>query len=137
MRSGGTGYCERPPEGDVQDADAEQAADEGRDPGNGGKIDMDLSNKDEITCMQFDCSQAESVAALHEKEVVQTGVVGTLGRRSAFSLHCVLQETALVQEALKALPSIMLAFTYEQNQGHSMISRVWESIIAREADKMN
>lgn len=77
------------------------------------------------------------MAALHEQEVVQTGVVGTLGRRSAFSLHCVLQETALVQEALKALPSIMLSFTYEQNQGHSMISRVWEGIIAREADKMS
>lgn len=81
--------------------------------------------------------QAESVAAIHEQEVAQNGVVGTLGRRSAFSLHCVLQETALAQEALKALSSIMLSFTYEQHQGHSQISKVWEAIIAREADKLN
>lgn len=81
--------------------------------------------------------QAESVAAIHEKEVALNGVVDTLGRRTAFSLHCVMQETALAQEALKALPSIMLSFTYEQNQGHTLISKVWQGIIGREADKIN
>lgn len=74
------------------------------------------------------------MTALHEQEIVQTGVVGSLGRRSAFSLHCVLQETALAQVALKALPSIMLSFTYEQQQGHAQLAHVWEGIVAHEAD---
>lgn len=82
-------------------------------------------------------SAAENVVAIHEKEVVQNGVVGTLGRRSAFSLHCVLQETALAQESLRSLPSILLSFTYEQNQGNSQISKVWNSIISKEADTLN
>lgn len=69
--------------------------------------------------------------------MVQNGVVGTLGRRSAFSLHCVLQETALAQDALRALPSILLSFTYEQNKGITEISKIWEGIIANEADKLN
>lgn len=66
----------------------------------------------------------------------QHGVVGTLGRRSAFSLHCVLQETSLAQEYLGALPYILLSFTHEQNKGNADMSKVWESIITKEADSM-
>lgn len=77
------------------------------------------------------------MVAIHEKEVAQTGVVGTLERRSAFSLHCVSQETALAQESLQTLSSIILAFTYEQQQGNSYIAKVWESIVTKEADKLN
>lgn len=81
--------------------------------------------------------QAESVVAIHEKEVVQTGVVGTLERRSAFSLYCVLQETAFAQESLQSLASIILAFTYEQHQGNAHMSKVWESIVSKESEKLN
>lgn len=80
---------------------------------------------------------AESVAALHEKEVAQTGVVGTLGRSSAFSLNCVLQETSLAQTYLQVLPSIMLSFSHEQNQEHFQISEVWSRIVTNEAAKLN
>lgn len=77
------------------------------------------------------------MVAIHEKEVVQTGVVGTLGRRSAFSLYCVLQETSLAQDYLKALPSLLLSFTYEQNQGNAQISKIWENIVNKESQKLN
>lgn len=77
------------------------------------------------------------MVAIHEKEVVQTGVVGNLGRRSAFSLYCVLQETSLAQEYLRALPSILLSFTYEQNQGNAEMAKIWDTIVAKEADKLN
>lgn len=76
------------------------------------------------------------MTSIQEKEVVASEQLGTLERRSAFSFHCVMQETVLAQEAIKALPSVMLSFSYEQNQGNSKISNVWESIINKEADKL-
>lgn len=99
------------------------------------------TNKDRYKLTKITFSQinfkAENVAAIHQAEVIQNGVLGALGRRSAFSLHCVLQETAHAQEALRSLPSILLSFTYEQNQGHLNISKVWDAIISKEADKLN
>ncbi|XP_059613036.1 sorting nexin-8-like isoform X2 [Phlebotomus argentipes] len=80
---------------------------------------------------------ADNVAALHEKEVAQTGVVGTLGRRSAFSLQCVLQETSLAQEYLQALPSIILAFCNEQNLCNSRAAEIWKEILHAEAKRLN
>lgn len=79
----------------------------------------------------------ESVAALHEKEVAQTGVVGSLGRQSAFSLYCVMQETSLAQEYLQVLPSIMLSFSHEQNQEHSKVSEIWKAIVSSEVARLN
>jgi hypothetical protein len=61
------------------------------------------------------------VACLHEKELEQTHVVGALGRRSSFSLHCVLQETALAQNYLQSLPSMLLSLSNEESQGHSKV----------------
>lgn len=80
---------------------------------------------------------AESVAALHEKELAQTGVAGSLGRRSAFSLYCVMQETLLAQDYLHVLPSIMLSFSHEQNQEHSKISVIWKGIVSSEVARLN
>uniref|UniRef100_A0A1B0DE58 Uncharacterized protein n=1 Tax=Phlebotomus papatasi TaxID=29031 RepID=A0A1B0DE58_PHLPP len=80
---------------------------------------------------------ADNVAALHEKEIAQTGVVGTLGRRSAFSLQCVLQETSLAQEYLQALPSIILAFCNEQNQCNTHSADTWKEILNAEAKRLS
>lgn len=82
-------------------------------------------------------SAAENVAALHEQEVAQTGVVGSLGRRSAFSLHCVLQETALAQKYLQVLPSVLLSFSYEQQKYNLDTGKIWEQIVSSEASKLN
>uniref|UniRef100_A0A1B0CKB2 Putative sorting nexin-8 n=1 Tax=Lutzomyia longipalpis TaxID=7200 RepID=A0A1B0CKB2_LUTLO len=76
---------------------------------------------------------ADNVAALHEKEVAQTGVVGTLGRRSAFQSS----ETSLAQEYLQALPSIVLAFCNEQNQSNSLSADTWREILNAEAKRLN
>ncbi|GAB0097463.1 sorting nexin-8-like [Sergentomyia squamirostris] len=80
---------------------------------------------------------ADNVAAMHEKEIAQTGVVGTLGRRSAFSLQCVLQETSLAQEYLQALPSIVLAFCHEQNKSNSVCADIWREILNAEAQRLS
>lgn len=80
---------------------------------------------------------AENVNALHEKEVVQTGVVGTLGRRTAFSLYCVLEETSLAQQYLQSLPSILLSFCNEQKQGNAFLSDIWSKMILAESNKLN
>lgn len=80
---------------------------------------------------------ADNVNALHEKEVLQTGVVGKLGRRSAFSLHCILQETALAQQYLQSVPSILLSFCHEQHLGNSELAAAWSKIIAAESNQLN
>lgn len=81
-------------------------------------------------------SAAENVHALHKQEMEQTGVVGSLGRHSAFSLHCVLEETALVDKYLEVLPSILLSFSYEQQKLTREQSDIWGSVITKECSKI-
>lgn len=80
---------------------------------------------------------ADNVNALHEQEVHQGGVVGKLGRRSAFSLYCILQETSVAQQYLQALPSIMLSFCHEQHQGKAAVAEVWAQIVQKESQQLN
>lgn len=80
---------------------------------------------------------ADNVNALHEQEVHQGGVVGKLGRRSAFSLYCILQETSLAQQYLQALPSIMLSFCHEQHQGKAAVAEVWAKTVQQESQLLN
>lgn len=80
---------------------------------------------------------ADNVNALHEKEVLQTGVVGKLGRRSAFSLYCILQETSLAQQYLQSVPSIMLSFCHEQHLGNGELAATWGKIVAAESQQLN
>lgn len=80
---------------------------------------------------------ADNVTALHEKEVQQTGVVGKLGRRSAFSLHCILAETALAEQYLKSVPSILLSFCHEQHLGNKELATAWSNIVTTETQSLN
>lgn len=80
---------------------------------------------------------ADNVNAMHEKEVLQTGVVGKLGRRSAFSLYCILQETSLAQQYLQAVPSVLLSFCHEQHLGNSELANAWSKIVAAEFNNLN
>lgn len=80
---------------------------------------------------------ADNVNALHEKEVLQTGVVGKLGRRSAFSLYCILQETSLAQQYLQSVPSILLSFCHEQHLGRSELATAWSKIVVAETQQLN
>ncbi|KAL5290539.1 SNX8 family protein [Megaselia abdita] len=80
-------------------------------------------------------SAAENVHALHKQEMEQTGVVGSLGRHSAFSLQCVLDETSLVDKYLQVLPSILLSFSYEQQKLTKDQSDIWGNVITKECSK--
>lgn len=80
---------------------------------------------------------ADNVNALHEKEILQTGVVGKLGRRSAFSLYCILQETSLAQQYLQAVPSILLSFCHEQHLGNAEVAAAWSKIVSEESQQLN
>lgn len=80
---------------------------------------------------------ADNVNAMHEKEVQQTGVVGKLGRRSAFSLYCILNETSLVQQYLQSVPSILLSFCHEQQLGNSELAKCWSKIVDEETQQLN
>lgn len=80
-------------------------------------------------------SAAENVHALHKQEMEQTGVADSLGRHSAFSLQCVLDETALVDKYLEVLPSILLSFSYEQQKLSKEHSEIWGHVITKECSK--
>lgn len=80
---------------------------------------------------------AENVNAMHEQEVLQTGVVGKLGRRSAFSLYCIQQETSLAQQYLQSVPSILLSFCHEQHLGHAELATAWNRIVTYESQQLN
>lgn len=80
---------------------------------------------------------ADNVNALHEREVLQTGVVGKLGHRSAFSLYCILQETSLAQQYLQSVPSILLSFCHEQHLGRAELASAWSKIVAAESHQLN
>lgn len=82
-------------------------------------------------------SAPEDVQALHQQEIAQNGVVGTLGRKSAFSLRCVLQETSLANKYLQILPSVLLSFSYEQQVLNSETAKAWETVMTNECNQLN
>lgn len=74
---------------------------------------------------------------VNDLNVRQRSEVENLGKRSAFSLSCVLEETKLAQNYLKCLPSIMLSFVNEEHQGFKQIAEAWNNILIAESDKLN
>lgn len=81
-------------------------------------------------------SAIDTATTLHEKEQQQAGIAGTLGRRSAFSLYCILQETATAQQYLKTLPSVVLAFCNEQHRGNEAIAEHWRNVLMAECKQL-
>lgn len=80
---------------------------------------------------------ALNIQDLNNREMEQSGVVGNLGKRSAFALNCVLEETKVVKKYLECLSSIFLSFAYEENVEAKEICAVWGKIVTAEGEKLN
>lgn len=79
-------------------------------------------------------SSAVNVKSINEK---QQSDLELLGRRNAFGIFCVIEETKFAQKYTKLLPSILLQFSHEEARGFSNISSIFNKIVHVESDKLN
>lgn len=79
-------------------------------------------------------SSAADLKAISEK---QQNELEALGRRNAFGIFCVIQETKFAQKYLKLLPSILLQFSHEEAKAFTSISEIFNKIVQKESDKLN
>lgn len=77
---------------------------------------------------------SDEVKAINDK---QQNDLEMLGRRNAFALFCVMEETKFVRKYLNLLPSILLQFSHEEAKGFKSISEILEKVIKLESDKLN
>lgn len=79
-------------------------------------------------------SSSADLKSINEKQKIELEL---LGRRNAFGIFCVIEETKFAQKYTKLLPSILLQFTNEEASGFSNISSTFNNILKLESDKLN